>query len=133
MTTILIIEDDIIMLTVMCKILSKSGYKVVTAKNGKEAFEKLDTEEYDLVITDLMMPYSNGLEIVSKLRSDNTKLDIGIIVVSCIGNKETITESFIMGVDSYLKKPIISSELLSTVKNLLDKSSNQKLIIKKKK
>ena len=133
MATILIIEDNVIMLTVMCKILSKSGYKVITAKNGKEAFEKINTEEFDLVITDLMMPYSNGLEIVSKLRSDNTKIHVGIIVVSYIGNKETITESFMMGADSYLKKPIITSELLSTIKNILDKSSNQKLIIKKKK
>lgn len=133
MTTILIIEDDVIMLAAMKSILTKSGYNVITAKDGKEAFEKIDTKEYDLVITDLIMPYSNGLEIVGKLRNDNTKQHIGIIVVSSVGNKETITESFRMGVDDYLRKPIISSELLSSIKNIVEKSSNQKLVTKKKK
>jgi DNA-binding response OmpR family regulator len=133
MTTILIIEDDIIMLTAMKSILTKSGYDVITAKDGKEAFEKIDTEKYDLVITDLMMPYSNGLEIVGKLRNDNTKLHVGIIVVSSIGNKETITESFRMGVDDYLKKPITANELLDSIKKIVHKSSNQKLVTKKKK
>jgi len=133
MTTILIIEDDVIMLAAMKSILTKSGYDVITAKDGKEAFEKIDTEKYDLVITDLIMPYFNGLEIVGKLRNDNAKLHVGIIVVSSIGNKETITESFRIGVDDYLKKPITANELLSSIKNTLNKSVDQKLVTKKKK
>jgi DNA-binding response OmpR family regulator len=121
------------MLKAIRNILTKSGYDVITAKDGKEAFEKLDTEEYDVVVTDLMMPYANGLEVVSRLRSDSTKRHVSIIVVSSVGNEETITEAFRLGADDYLKKPIMAGELLLRIKKLLDsRSNNQKLVTRKK-
>jgi DNA-binding response OmpR family regulator len=133
MATILIIEDDDIMLKAIRNILTKSGYIVITAKDGKEAFEQLDNSEYDIVITDLMMPYANGLEVVSRLRSDSTKRHVSIIVVSSVGNEETITEAFRLGADDYLKKPIMAGELLIRIKKLLDsRTNNNKLVTKKK-
>jgi len=132
MSIILIIEDDAIMLNAIRHILTKSGYEVITAKNGKEAIEKIDTTQYDVVITDIMMPYNNGLELVSKLRSDINKQHIIIIVISYIGNDETIMEAIRLGADDYLRKPIIASELLIRIKNLLNRPNNQKLVTKKK-
>ena len=133
MATILIIEDDDIMLKAVRNILSKSGYNVITAKDGKEAFEQMDNADYDIVITDLMMPYANGLEVVSRLRNDSTKRHVSIIVVSSVGNEETITEAFRLGADDYLKKPIMAGELLLRIKKLLDgKANNNKLVTKKK-
>ena len=84
MPNILVIEDDDIMLKAIRNILNKDGFNVVTAKDGKEAFEMLETAEYDIVITDLMMPYANGLEVVSRLRNDSNKRNVGIIVVSSV-------------------------------------------------
>ena len=133
MATILIIEDDDIMLKAVRNILSKSGYNVITAKDGKEAFDQMDNAEYDIVVTDLMMPYANGLEVVSRLRNDSTKRHVSIIVVSSVGNEETITEAFRLGADDYLKKPIMAGELLLRIKKLLDgKANNNKLVTKKK-
>lgn len=133
MATILIIEDDDIMLKAIRNILTKSGYEVMTAKDGKEAFELLDNSDYDIVITDLMMPYANGLEVVSRLRSDSTKRHVSVIVVSSVGNEETITEAFRLGADDYLKKPIMAGELLIRIKKLLDnRANNHKLVTKKK-
>ena len=103
---ILIIEDDLIMLLAIKNILSRSGYNLVTAQNGKEAFEELEKGVYDIVITDLMMPYANGLEVVSMIRNDDTKRHMGIIVCSSVGNEETITEAFRLGADDYIKKPV---------------------------
>ncbi|MES2701469.1 MAG: response regulator [Bacteroidota bacterium] len=119
MPNILVIEDDDIMLKAIRNILSKDGYTVVTAKDGKEAFEKLDSGTFDIVITDLMMPYANGLEVVSRLRTDESKKGIGIIVVSSVGNEETITEAFRLGADDYLKKPIMAGELLIRIRKLI--------------
>jgi DNA-binding response OmpR family regulator len=65
MANVLIIEDDDIMLKAIKNILGKAGYNVITAKDGKEAFDQMDNGEYDIVVTDLMMPYANGLEVVS--------------------------------------------------------------------
>ncbi len=133
MTNILIIEDDDIMLKAIRNILNKAGYNVLTAKDGKEAFEQIDNAEYEIVITDLMMPYANGLEVVSRLRSDSTKRHVSIIVVSSVGNEETITEAFRLGADDYLKKPIMAGELLIRIRKLLDnRSGSSKLVTKKK-
>jgi len=133
MANILVIEDDDIMLKAIRNILGKDGYNVITAKDGKEAFEKLEQGEYDVVVTDLMMPYANGLEVVSRLRSDETKRSVGIIVISSVGNEETITEAFRLGADDYLKKPIMAGELLIRIRKLLaNKNSKSQLITKKK-
>ena len=133
MPNILVIEDDDIMLKAIKNILNKDGFNVVTAKDGKEAFEMLDTATYDIVITDLMMPYANGLEVVSKLRSDNDKRNVGIIIVSSVGNEETITEAFRLGADDYLKKPIMAGELLIRIRKLIaNKNSKTQFVTKKK-
>ena len=133
MSNILVIEDDDIMLKAIRNILGKDGYVVITAKDGKEAFEKLENEDYQVVVTDLMMPYANGLEVVSRLRSDETKRNVGIIVISSVGNEETITEAFRLGADDYLKKPIMAGELLIRIRKLLsNKNSTSQLVTKKK-
>jgi DNA-binding response OmpR family regulator len=133
MSNILVIEDDDIMLKAIRNILGKDGYVVITAKDGKEAFEKLENADYDVVVTDLMMPYANGLEVVSRLRSDETKRNVGIIVISSVGNEETITEAFRLGADDYLKKPIMAGELLIRIRKLLsNKNSTSQLVTKKK-
>ncbi len=133
MPNILVIEDDDIMLKAIRNILGKDGYVVITAKDGKEAFEKLENADYEVVVTDLMMPYANGLEVVSRLRSDETKRNVGIIVISSVGNEETITEAFRLGADDYLKKPIMAGELLIRIRKLLsNKNSTSQLVTKKK-
>jgi len=133
MPNILVIEDDDIMLKAIRNILNKDGFNVITAKDGKEAFELLETAEYDIVITDLMMPYANGLEVVSRLRSDTTKRNVGIIVVSSVGNEETITEAFRLGADDYLKKPIMAGELLIRIRKLLAYKTSKTLFVTKRK
>lgn len=133
MSNVLVIEDDDIMLKAIRNILRKDGHEVITAKDGKEAFDKLDNEDYDVVITDLMMPYANGLEVVSRLRNNNAKRHVGIIVCSSVGNEETITEAFRLGADDYLKKPIMAGELMIRIRKLLaNRNSNVQLVTKKK-
>ena len=133
MPNILVIEDDDIMLKAIRNILNKDGFNVVTAKDGKEAFEMLENAAYDIVITDLMLPYANGLEVVSRIRNDDTKRNVGIIVVSSVGNEETITEAFRLGADDYLKKPIMAGELLLRIRKLLaNKNSKTQFVTKKK-
>ncbi len=133
MPNILVIDDDTIMLKAIKNILNKDGFDVIMAKDGKEAFELLDNADYDIVVTDLMMPYANGLELVSKLRNDDTKRKVGIIVVSSVGNEETITEAFRLGADEYIKKPIMAEELIARIRKLIaNKNSKTQFVTKKK-
>jgi DNA-binding response OmpR family regulator len=66
--TILIIEDDADVLSIMVKHLMKVGYEVITAVDGMEGLKKLETETYDLVITDIVMPYVSGVGVVSAIK-----------------------------------------------------------------
>lgn len=118
MKKILIVEDDQILLQTMEAILSLKGYLVSLAKNGKEALEKIATERYDLVLTDLMLPYSNGLEIVSKLNEDEEQ-KTPVIIISSSHSESSIQDGFNMGAGDYIRKPFTPSELLLRITRLL--------------
>ncbi len=133
MPNILVIDDDDIMLKAIKNILNKDGFNVVTATDGKMAFDLLDHTVYDIVITDLMLPHANGLEVVGRLRHNEANRNVGIIVVSSVGNEETITEAFRLGADDYLKKPIMAGELLMRIRKLIaNKNSKTQFVTKKK-
>jgi DNA-binding response OmpR family regulator len=118
MIKILIVDGDPTMLKAIKTILLKEKYVVTSAKNGKEAIEFLNKEIYDLLITELILPYNNGLEIISYIKHNN--IDIKIIVVSSINSEEMIIEAFNLGANEYLKKPIMVGELLVRIKKMLD-------------
>ncbi|RAJ82054.1 response regulator receiver domain-containing protein [Chitinophaga dinghuensis] len=123
MSKILLVEDDEVMPKIISRILPEPEYQVDIAVNGKEAMQKLEANnyQYDLIITDIMMPYANGFEILSKVKSHDREKPIPVIIVSNAGNEDMIMEGFKLGVDDFLKKPIIPAELIIRVKRLLMK------------
>ena len=109
------------MQTVIEKVLKKEGFNIDVAKNGKEGLQKIDIKPYALVITDIMMPYANGHEIVSKLKQHpNTKYAY-VIVISTITHDSLISDSFKLGADEFVRKPILVNEFIACVKKLLQK------------
>jgi len=119
MPNILVIDDDEIMLKTIQYILNKDGFNVVTAADGKEAFELLEYSAFDVVITDIRMPRVNGMEVISKIRGNKLNKHIGIIIVSMVIDKETIADALEMGADYYLKKPIVVDELRESISRLM--------------
>ncbi len=121
MAHILLIEDDEIMRKLVHTILEKEGYTVDAVSNGKEGLDKLvgNQYSYDLVITDIMMPYANGFEILNKVNHAEGKR-VPVIIVSNLANEEMVLEGFKLGAADYLKKPIMAGELLLRVKRLLN-------------
>lgn len=124
MGKILLIEDDEIMQKVVEKILLKEGFTVDVARNGKEAIQKLEDNNftYDMMITDIMMPYANGFEIISRVKEENNGKRIPVIIISSVGNEDSVLEGFKLGADDYLKKPIMAGELIIRVKRLLSRN-----------
>lgn len=116
---ILLIDDDELILKVMNRILTKEGYNVIAVNNGKDALEKIEAEKYDMVITDLMMPYSNGFEIISKFKQHPNALNVPIIVISSVGTESAIKEGLNIGADEYIRKPIMPDEFLIRIKRLI--------------
>lgn len=119
MSKILLVDDDELILKVINRILTKEGYEVKTATNGKDALELIETEKYDLLITDLMMPYSNGFEVISRFKQHPNAEGVPIIVISSVGTENAVREGLNIGADDYLRKPIMPDELLIRVKRFL--------------
>ncbi|MCU0422858.1 MAG: response regulator [Bacteroidia bacterium] len=120
-TQILLIDDDELILKVINRILQKEGYVVTTASNGKDALEYLERDKFDLLITDLMMPYSNGFEVISRFKQHPNAAGVPIIVISSVGTENAVKEGLNIGADDYLRKPIMPDELLIRVRRLLKK------------
>ncbi len=118
---ILVCEDNLITLKTIAFSLAKYGYEVVKAVDGNQAIEILDNEKIDLVITDINMPYTKGLELV---RYVNTKLEtkIPVIIISGITLDETKDHAMELGALGYLTKPFDPEVLLGMVKSVAEKN-----------
>jgi len=107
---ILIAEDEPIMLKTMALKLMRDGHLVTTAANGRDAILLLTDNDYDLVITDIMMPYTSGLEILSFVKKKAGK-KLPVIVLSAMGQENVVVEAFNLGADDYITKPFSPIEL----------------------
>lgn len=111
---ILIAEDDADINNLIRKILSRSGYQVMQAFSGTEAKLRLDLEEYDLLILDLMLPGMNGETLLSDLRSGK-KAALPVLVLSARAALEDKVKLLKGGADDYMTKPFDPEELLARV------------------
>ena len=115
---ILVAEDEPMLLKTIELKLKKEGYEVITTIDGREAVVKIETEDPDMVITDIMMPYVSGLEIVAIVRKKTGK-KIPIIILSAMEQEKVVMEAFELGADDYITKPFSLNELAIRVKRLM--------------
>lgn len=114
---ILVIEDDILMVKILEFVLRKEGYQITIAKDGIEGLEKIETFNPDMIITDIILPFKSGLEIISFVKENHKH--ILVIVVSSMGEEErTVMEAFNLGADDFVSKPFNPNELKLRVKRL---------------
>lgn len=117
---ILVAEDEAIMLKTIDLRLRKDGYDVILAEDGLMALEKIRELDFDLIITDIMMPYASGLEIINAVRKEQSK-KMPIIILSAMGQEDVVLEAFQLGADDYITKPFSPNELSVRVKRLITK------------
>lgn len=115
MKKILIVEDEFLGRSIG-KYLSKRGYEILLARNGKEALEKLANNKVDIVITDMILSYTNGVQIIKEAE----KQKIPVIVVTNVKDEDTVTGAFFAGACDYMTKPISLFELEIRIKKCLD-------------
>lgn len=108
---ILIVEDEELMLKALQFRLGKEGYQVFIAKDGMQALELIKDTLFDLVITDIMLPFVGGLEIINKIKTDPASKDTPVIVLSAVGLEKTVMEAFQLGANDFITKPFNLSEL----------------------
>jgi two-component system alkaline phosphatase synthesis response regulator PhoP len=119
MTKILVADDDPIFLGFTRSLLEDRGYIVVTAEDGESALAAVRREMPDLVVTDLVMPFRNGLEIIREMRADESLKRIPVIVISMKDKEVDIVHGLEEGADDYVIKPVHALELAARIKKLL--------------
>ncbi len=101
---VLLAEDSIFYRNLIRSYLSSFGYAVTTAKDGADAWEKLQRQEFDILLTDIVMPRMDGLELSAKVRQDRRLSHIPIIAVSSFTTEEDIKKAQEAGIDEYVSK-----------------------------
>ena len=118
---ILIVEDDELMIKILKFILNKEGYQLSIIKDGLSAIDQIPAINPDMVITDLLLPYKSGLEVIRFVKEKFKKTPI--IVLSSLGEEEhSVSEAFKLGADDFIAKPFNPNELILRVKRLLNHS-----------
>lgn len=112
---VLVIEDDSLLLKTLEFKLKKDGFEVTTCANGYDAKFKLSESIPDIIITDIMMPFINGLEIISFVRTELLSR-VPIIVLSAAGLEKTVLEAFELGADDFITKPFSPNELTMRIR-----------------
>lgn len=124
--TILVVDDDTPIRSLLRQELTDTGYRVREAANGKAALDMVRLEKPDLIILDVMMPEINGFDVAAVLKNDPATMDIPIIILSIVQDKE---RGFRIGVDRYLTKPIDTEKLFREVDELLEQGVSKKKVL----
>lgn len=117
MLKILIAEDDKELRLLFSRVLTRDGYTVRGVSNGKEALDALESEYYDLIISDIMMPIMDGYELVNTLRESGSTTPI--LMITAKDAFDDMRRGFISGVDDYMIKPVNVNEMALRVGALL--------------
>ncbi|MFA4889194.1 MAG: response regulator [Candidatus Omnitrophota bacterium] len=124
--SILLIDDDLLVLMTMKRLLAREGYKVTTAFNGQAALRKMEDDGFDLIISDIKMPGMDGIETVRKIReylARNNKHPIPEIFITAYAKEDIYKEALALNVAGYIQKPFDVKTLQQTVRNAIDKTN----------
>tara|TARA_R110002049_G_scaffold993_1_gene7063 strand:+ start:26348 stop:30376 length:4029 start_codon:yes stop_codon:yes gene_type:complete len=123
---ILVVEDDELLLDFICQNLKQEGYGVQKAYNGVEAMKVLDDCEIDFVLSDVMMPEMDGIELCQKIKNTPDYSHIPVVLLTAKTNSEAEISGIQNGADAYISKPFKWKHVNAVIKNLLKSRANLK-------
>lgn len=133
--SLLYVEDDNDTREASATILEDYVGKLIVAKNGKEALELLSQNSIDLILTDILMPKMNGIEMIRKIREGKINPQIPIVITTAHTETQYLLDAIHLRVDGYILKPIVIGDLLDTLTKVVlpiiqaRMISNQNLLI----
>jgi len=120
---ILIVDDSPTQAQQLCYLLEENQYRVLLAKDGKEALALVNTDKPAIIISDIIMPEMNGLELCKHIKDDDHTKDIPVVLLTSLSNSEDVLDALDSGADSFLTKPYDDEYLLGHLERLLSNRS----------
>ena len=120
MPKILIVDDEPNIVTLISRYAQREGYDIVTASDGREAIDKCRSEDFDVIIMDVMMPDTDGFTACKKIKEFK---DVPVIMLSARGTEFDKLFGFEVGVDDYVTKPFSPMELMARIKVVISRTA----------
>lgn len=117
---VLVVEDHPVIADLVETRLRIEGLRATKCLGGREAIRRLDSESFDLVVLDIMMPDIDGYEVLAHIRNRKATQDLPVIFLTARSTQEDIEKGLRMGANQYITKPFSGAELVRTVKILLE-------------
>lgn len=121
--TVLVVDDDEDTLVVYDRMLSKEGYKVITARNGKESLQRAAKDLPDVIIMDIMMPEADGISSILKLKTHENTRNIPVIVSTSVEEPDDRVAAENIGVAGYIVKSADMNVLIEKIEEVLESDS----------
>ena len=120
---VLVAEDSSVIINLTRNVLAFEKYEITSVKNGKQVLDKLQKENYDLILMDINMPVMDGIECTKAVRAleDSEKANVPIVAITGNYKNYTLDDFKKAGINDYLQKPLDYDLLLSTVKKFVIK------------
>ncbi|HEX6174793.1 MAG TPA: response regulator [Candidatus Binatia bacterium] len=122
--TIMVVDDNPDIITIVTTILEGKGYQVLSASSGQELLNLLTDRKPDLIILDIMMPEMDGLEVLGRLKAVTETASIPVILLTAKVQYEDVLGGYKLGADYYITKPFTSTQLVNGINLLLGESKN---------
>ena len=116
---VLIVDDEPFNVDYLQQQLEDSNYQLITAFNGREALDKIEREQPDLVLLDLMMPILDGFAVLAQVKADPVLRDIPVIIISAEKDSKSVVRGIKQGAEDYLTKPVDEELLIQKMKEFL--------------
>ncbi len=116
---IMVVDDEVGALTLIGIMLERGGFEVVKAQDAYEALNHLRSITPDMIILDVMMPGIDGIELCRQIRAAGATRETPILILSARGDPESVERGMNAGADDYLSKPILHSDLIAKVREML--------------
>ena len=122
--TVLVVEDDEDILTLVTKRLRLDGYEVVEARDGEEALELAHEWQPSIAILDLGLPGIDGLEVLRRIRADDELCGMLVVLLTARAQEQDVRRGFEAGADAYVRKPFSPTKLSESVSELVKRQAS---------
>jgi DNA-binding response OmpR family regulator len=123
---ILVADDDPVAARFVASLLTDHGFDVLVAQDGQHALDLALEHRLDLIVSDLVMPYRDGFELLRMVRSEPGLASLPVVIVSMKDREEDIVRGLELGADDYVVKPFNARELVARVRKILGRGAEKR-------